>query len=88
MSKISVADLDQNKAAALFIQKLIRHAYHGTIQDTKKLLERGLSWPSPQERLVELHKWFTKLDADGQTQVLQVVEEAASAAIGRLSRSE
>jgi hypothetical protein len=81
MSRTSVTDLNQNTAAALFIKKLIQHAYHGTIRDIKKLLERGPSWPSPAERDVELHNWFTELDAESRDLVLQVVEETASAVI-------
>lgn len=81
MSEISPAKLDRSTATDLFIQKLIQHAYQGTVQDTRKLLEQGPGWPSPEKQDIELHRWFIELDAENQKRALQLVEEAASAAI-------
>lgn len=73
--------LNRDAVTTMLIDRLVRHAYQGSVEDTMRLLNAGPRWPNPSARQIEMHNWFVSAEHNDQEQVRRIVEEVAYSAI-------
>lgn len=73
--------LDRDKAAGIFIDSLIAHAYQGAVHTIVELLNNVPRGLKNSERWVNLHRWYAQLSQQDQSNVRAIIEEATSSAV-------
>lgn len=71
----------RNKAARLFLERLINHSYVASIDSVGSMLSDGPPGRKPDPRLVRLHDWFSSLDEASRQNIRDVIVEAVDTAL-------
>ncbi len=76
-----MGDTPSLNAQELFVNKIIRRARNGVLEDLREELEQGPSGRMPDPAMIVRHEWFQTLDDEAKDQVLQVASEAVDGAL-------
>ncbi len=69
------------QAISRFLEKIINHAYDGTIKGLFRILRSGPPGRKKQPELIQLHEWYINLDERSQSIAISLVSEAVKRAI-------
>jgi hypothetical protein len=78
MDELTKASIE---AANIFLGRIFDHAYQGSINGVRSLLEKGPVGRAKQPEKLELYDWYQNLDLRDRQLVLSVIEETAKLSI-------
>jgi hypothetical protein len=73
--------LDRDRAAKLFVERIISHARKSVIKGVQDLFENGPPGRAPRQSDVDLHNWYLSLDRSSQDYVYKVIHESVDTAL-------
>lgn len=67
--------MEMSDAQKIFLQKIAKRAYHGTVNDIQSLLEHGPTVPAPEE--LAIHEWYQNLSVQEQAWIQKICKKTA-----------
>jgi hypothetical protein len=73
--------INSNEAAKIFLEKVIRRAYDGVINDMQSLLSEGPTGRKPQKDLADRALWFQNLEEESRKHIEAIIQASVNAAV-------